>query len=248
MKEVSCKMTGPLVREAERQKHPVHILTEGTPYTLAQLKNGKERVHWHEFARIMANSRQFWSLDDIAEMGARAVASPWMLPITAVARLILSPRDFYFWINRPGQGAGNLMFTCIKPSCRDVGPNEVEIVLKLAEGYQPCREFFYMSIGGFAVVSQVLGMRRAHVTIEELPDGARYRVKYPSGGGWLLKLFKLIARPFRAQAAARQLMLANETLEARYQELETTRGVLALQATKLRTANEIGQLIHGDLD
>jgi len=29
-----------------------------------------------------------------------------MLPVTLVARLLFSPKDFYFWINKPGKGAG----------------------------------------------------------------------------------------------------------------------------------------------
>src|SRR5581483_2658754 len=128
MKEVSCKMIAPVLREAERQKLPVDRLAEGTPYDLAYLKNGKERVHWHEYARLMQNARAFWDDDDLIEIGARIVVSPWMLPITLFGRVLFSPRDFYLWMDLTDQGACNLMCSCIRTtSCRETGPNCHEI-------------------------------------------------------------------------------------------------------------------------
>jgi signal transduction histidine kinase len=244
MKEVSCKMVAGVLREAQRRRIPVERLAEGVPYDRAHLMNGKERIHWHEFARIMENARQFWSEDDLIEIGARMVLSPWMLPINLVARLLLTPKAFYFWVNRPDQGAGNLMFTCIRPSCRETGPNELAIELKLAEGYPPCREFFVLTIGGFIAIPQVVGLKRAQVTMEALSDGARYHIKYPRGGGAIPQIVKWLARPFRANAAARQLMDMNATLESRYQELDDARQRLAAQAIQLETANAIGKRVH----
>ncbi len=248
MKEVSCKVLAPVLREAEKRKLPVDALTDGTPYTLAHFKNAKERIHWNEFAQVMANARLFWTEKEFEEIGAKIIISPFLKPMTVVARLLFSARDFYFWVARSGEGGGNLLFTCVQPSCRDTGPNQVEIDLTLNEGYVPCREFFVMSIGGMAVIPEVLGLKRAKVEMIDLPRGARYVIQYPSGGGALMWFFKTLARPFRTEVAARQLMSVNKDLEARYQELDHAKSVLALQAKQLQTAQNIGEVIHSDLD
>jgi len=136
----------------------------------------------------------------------------------------------------------------MKPACREAGPNRLEIDLITADGYQPCHEFYLMTQGAFHAVPTVLRLPRSKVEMVKVPQGVRYHVEYPAGGGFLRALVKAIAWPFTARAVARQLMEANEVLEARYQELETAKTVLALQTTKLRTAHEIGELVHGDLD
>ena len=250
MKEVSCKVIAPLIRDAEKQRLPVNRFTDGMPYSLAHLRSGKERIAWHEFMRVMQNARAFWPHDDsIVELGRRIVISPIMAPLTIVARMLFSAKEVYFWVNKgPNQGAGNLLFTNILPACRETGPNRLEIELLVHDGYPVCREFLLLSKGGFIAVPQVLGLSPARVEMEELPSGARYQVQYPSGGGWLRRFFRLFAWPFTARAVARQLMDANQVLEARYQELDEARKVLALQATQLRTANSISQAIMGDLD
>jgi len=61
LKEVSCKVIFPVLRQAEKKKGAAEILTRGTPYSLAHLRNGKERVSWDEFLLIMRNAREIWT-------------------------------------------------------------------------------------------------------------------------------------------------------------------------------------------
>jgi signal transduction histidine kinase len=248
LKEVSCKVIAPVLREAQRRKLPPDTLTDGTPYSLAYLRNGRQRLHWHEFIRIMANARKVWNEQELVEIGGKIVGSPIMLPFNIIARVLFTARDFYFYINKSGAGVGNQLFTHITPSCRDVGPNRLEIDLITAEGYPLSREFHLLTKGAFQVVPTVLWLPAAEVEMEDLPNGVRYHVRYPEGGGFPRKLIKALAWPFTARVAAHQLMEANEVLETRYQELDQARLVLANQATQLRTAHRISQLIHGDLD
>jgi signal transduction histidine kinase len=248
VKEVSCKVIAPVVREAERCKFPPTALTEGTPYSLAHLRNGRERITWNEFIQIMANARRLWTEEQLVEIGSKIVASPLMLPFTIVARILFTPRDFYFYINKQGEGVGSQLFTHIVSSCRDVGPNQLEIELITTEGYPVCREFHLLTKGAFQMVPAMLWLPRSEVEMVDLPNGVRYHVKYPDGGGLPRRFLKAVAWPFTARTAARQLMEANHVLETRYQELDNNRLVLANQATQLRTAHRISQLIHGDLD
>jgi signal transduction histidine kinase len=248
LKEVSCKVTGTLLREAQRRKIPSAALLEGLPYTLPHLKNKQERIHWTEFAQLLRNVAKSWSEDDFVRFGSSLVFSPLVRPLAIIAGLLFTPKDFYFWVNKPGKGGGNMLFSCVKPTCRAIGHNQVEIELTLDEGYEHCRPFFLISKGGFIVLPKLLNLSSAEVEMSETARSAIYHVTYPEGGGILGKVVRLLAAPFRAQAVARQLMENNEVLEARYQELETAKTILALQTTKLRTAHEIGELVHGELD
>ncbi|MBI3179724.1 MAG: HAMP domain-containing histidine kinase, partial [Deltaproteobacteria bacterium] len=54
--------------------------------------------------------------------------------------------------------------------------------------------------------------------------------------------------PFTVRAAARELKEAHETLLDRYEQLEDVRTQLDRQATRLRTAHRVNELIQADLD
>ena len=116
MKEVSCKVIAQVLREAERRTLPAGALTAGTDYSLAQLKNPKERIHWDEFVQIMANARKIWSEEQLIEIGGRIARSPIMLAFNIVARVLFTAKDFYFFVNKSGGGPGNLLFPCVRPS------------------------------------------------------------------------------------------------------------------------------------
>jgi signal transduction histidine kinase len=234
LKEVSCKVIAPVLREAKRRRLSQDALTRGTPYSIEHLTNGRRRVDWQEFVQIMRNAREYWNEQQLVAIGGRIVSSPIMLPFNIMARVLFTPRDFYFYINKGGQGVGNQLFTNITPSCRDVGPNQLEIELITASGFAVCREFHLLTKGAFTVVPKVLWLPPSTVEMEDLPNGVRYHVRYPQGGGILRRAFKGLAFPFTARTAARQLMEANEHLETR--------------STQLQTAHRISQLIHGDLD
>ncbi|MCU1281005.1 MAG: sensor histidine kinase/response regulator, partial [bacterium] len=163
---------------------------------------------------------------------------------TVVARLLFTVREFYLWISSSAP-----VFTCIRGGpTEELGPNRMVISALLDEGYAPCREFSLITVGGFTQLPRLFGLPPATVVLTETPDGARFDVTYPSGGGALAWIRRAVTWPFTVRAAARELKAANEALLIRYQELEEARTVLAMQATQLSVAHTISQLIHGDLD
>jgi len=249
MKEVSCSVTAPLIKEFRRQKLPAPELAEGTGYGLEHLENKHERIEWRAFLRLVANARAHWNDEDFQAYGASFLRSPIIRSFTVFARLLFTVREFYQWIAKGGIGGGAQMFTCIHPGpLREPGPNRLEISAFVDEGYATCREFFLITLGGFTALPRVFGLPPATVVMREGNNGAVYDITYPRGGGALAWLRKLLTWPFTVRVAARELKDAHEVLQQRYAELEEARGVLALQATQLGVAHTISQLIHGDLD
>lgn len=249
VKEVSCKVLAGVVREAERKKLGPNCLTEGTAYDLTHLRDPRERIDWQDFIQIMANARKIWTEEEMIDIGKRVAASRLFLSLALIARLLFTPKDFYFYLNKGNaDGGGGMFFTNMTPTIRETGRNELEIELLTADGYSLCREFYLITLGAFTVVPALLGLPPAEITMSDVPRGMRYQVKYPPGGGVLRRILKALSWPFTAHAVARQLMESNEVLEKRYQDIERARIALAAQATKLRTAHTVGQLVQENLD
>jgi signal transduction histidine kinase len=244
MKEVACSVTAPLIKEFRKQGLPAAALAEGTGYGIAHLENKHERIEWRSFLQLVANARRHWGDDDFKAYGASFMKSPIIRSFTVVARLLFTVREFYLWISSSAP-----VFTCIHGGpTEELGPNRMVISALLDEGYTPCREFSLITVGGFTELPRLFGLPAATVVLHEMPDGARFDVTYPNGGGALAWIRRALTWPFTVRAAARELKAANEALLVRYAELDEARHVLALQATQLSVAHTISQLIHGDLD
>ncbi|MBX3193260.1 MAG: hypothetical protein KF819_40120, partial [Labilithrix sp.] len=196
----------------------------------------------------MANARRAFTDDDYVAIGRSYFRSPTLRFASVIARLLFSPIDFYRWLTKPRQGVGNQMFTCITTSLREVDASTIEIELQIPEGFAMCRDFFVVTKGNLIEMPRLTGAPEAQVELIEIPRGARYRILVPQGGAALRRLRRLFAWPFALRAAAGELKEAHETLQERYEQLEEARLKLDRQATQLRTAHTVSQLIHGDVD
>ncbi|HEX9103805.1 MAG TPA: ATP-binding protein, partial [Polyangia bacterium] len=154
----------------------------------------------------------------------------------------------YRYTNSTRRGFGRQLFACVAPQQREVGPNHLVLDLTIPEGYRSCHAYWVISAAGLRAMPRILGLGAAKVTWQPIENGARFDIVYPSGGGALAFVRRFFSWPFTVRAAARELKDANESLQARYEELAEARGVLALQATQLSVGHTISQLIHRDLD
>ncbi|MGZ3438766.1 MAG: ATP-binding protein, partial [Polyangia bacterium] len=248
LKEVACKAIGVFIRRAERDKIPLDRLFAGVEYSVDHLKNKNERIDWDAFVQFLDNADAIWGEAELGRIGVAFVESPFFRPFAVIARLLFSPLDFYRYANSAGRGVGHQLFSCVTPHQREVGPNHIVLDLTLPDGYRQSRPYWIVSAGGLKSMPRILGLKAASVTWTPIDNGARFDIVYPSGGGALAFLRRIVSWPFTVRAAARELKDANETLQARYEELEEAREVLAVQATQLSVAHTISQLIHGDLD
>src|SRR5215831_14464939 len=75
-----------------------------------------------------------------------------------------------------------------------------------------------------------------------------FRVRYNRRRSTLGSVLRVLSWPFTARTAARELKDAHETLFERYLEIEDARAKLDRQATQLRTAHAVNDLVARDLD
>jgi len=247
MNEVSCKNLGIFFQRARKDGVAEEELVRGVAVPVDRLKDKRERIDWDAFVAFMANAGRVWSQEQLIEIGRKWTSSPPLRGISVVARLLFKPLELYQYFFGP-EGAGQQMFACVSSQLFVLGPQELVIDFAVDEGYAPCPEFFYVSCGGNAGVSRLLGLPFADVEMTWTTHGARYHISLPKGGGSLAFLRRWLTRPFSARAAAKELKDANAALQLRYRELEAARTEVALQAKKLKTAHRISEVVHRNLD
>lgn len=248
MNEVSCRVFEIFERPLAAKGVGAEAMVAGTAVTLAKLRNKKERIGWHEFVLIMHNLRAYFTDDEYLELGRAHIRSPPLRFAFVIGRLLFSPMELYRWFNKPREGVGNQLFTCIIPNYRELSANEIELDLTLPAGYEVCWEFCILAAGNMEELPRLLGLPRSTVTLTPIAGGGRFRVVVPQHTPRLARLWGVLTWPFTVRAAARELKDAHETLIVRYLELEDARAKLDRQATQLRTAHSVNDLVQRDLD
>lgn len=247
MKEVSCRVFEIFFGPLAAKKLPAETLVDGTDLSLATLRDKHERIDWAVFVAVMRNVRESFTDDELVEMGRMHLRTPMTRFASVIARLLFSPMEFYEWVFTKS-GVGVQLFSHVEPSSRPVSPTQLELSLSLPDGYEMCWEFFTITKGNLTEMPRLLGYPEAKVELERTTRGARYHVTVPQGASILTRLRRALLWPFTARAAAGELKAAHEELQQRYGELEAAQKTLDYQATKLRTAHAVSQLVHGDID
>ena len=246
--EVSCKALEILFKGIQGTTTSPAVFEEAAGVPLALLRNPKKRISWGAFARVMAAAGGIWPDEALVGLGESFLQMGALRPMGYMARLVFSPSDFFKWIFKAGGGAGNAIFTCVTPSVREIGPGVLEITMALTDGQPVSREFFLLTKGNIQGIPALFAMPPATVEMTLHEASASYLVHIPPGGGWLKRAWQALMSPFRAVRIARHLRASNDELVGRYLELEKARSVLADQAQKLETINELGQrlILVGD--
>jgi len=115
-------------------------------------------------------------------------------------------------------------------------------------GYEVCWEFFLVTAGNMEEIPRLLGLPRSTVTLTPIPSGGRFHIVVPQRTPLFARVWRVLSWPFTMRTAARELKDAHETLSERYLELEDARTKLDRQATQLRTAHSVNDLVQRDLD
>ena len=250
MAEVSCRALGVLLKTARRRQVADAVLLDGVRYDLPYLRNTKHRIEWDAFVRILHNTRAVWSLQELSNLNEAFMRSPFFSYVGVVARLLFSARDLFDWICKRSVGGGAQLFSnCVKPSYEHIGDDITVIRLEIQPPYTASPEFFWMTRGAFISMPRLVGAGDAAVDMT-IDDGrlATYRVRYNRRRSALGSVLRALSWPFTARAAARELKDAHESLIERYLEIEHARARLDRQATQLRTAHAVNDLVARDLD
>jgi signal transduction histidine kinase len=140
------------------------------------------------------------------------------------------------------------MFTCVVPTHREISDSECEVELVLPDEFEVCWPFFLLSKGNFEEMPRLLGYPAADVQLDRIARGGRYHITVPRRPRLVVRIFRTLTSPFTVRAAARELRDAHETLIERYLEIEDAKAKLDRQATQLRTAHTVNDLVQRDLD
>ncbi|HSR95711.1 MAG TPA: ATP-binding protein, partial [Kofleriaceae bacterium] len=248
MREVASKVMliffGPLAAKGIA----LEDMLRGTNVSLATLRKRNERIDWTDLCVMHRNLRPFFTDDELVEVGRSYFRSKGLRFAFVIGRVLLTPMGFYRFINKPRVGSGNQMFNCILPNQREISDSECVVDLTLPEGFEVCWDFFLLSKGNLIEMPRLLGYPAANVELERLPRGGRYHITIPKRTRLFARVLRAITWPFTVRAAARELQEAHETLVERYDEIEEARAKLDRQATQLRTAHSVNDLVQRDLD
>src|SRR5687768_893567 len=106
MKEVSCRVLDIFFRDLKRRRLSPQLLAIGSGYSVDHLRNKNERIEWASFVRIMTNASQIWSKEDCIRLGGAFFQNPLMRPFSLIARILFTPKAFYFWVTKKREGMG----------------------------------------------------------------------------------------------------------------------------------------------
>ncbi|MCC6625573.1 MAG: hypothetical protein IT385_30325 [Deltaproteobacteria bacterium] len=247
MNEISCRNLEFCFRQLKRENRPLETLIQGVDVPLALVLDKNQHIDWSAFVKIMKNASGIWSEGELAEIGRGYLRSPFMRPVSLVGRLLFKPIDLYRYFLRRN-GAGTRHFKCITSDLTELDERHLVCELSIDEGFEPCPEFFIITKGGIAGFSRVLGLPMAGVEMDWTARGARYTIELPEGGGKLAFIRRALSWPFTVWRAGSELRETYETLQKRYNELDSARIMLDAQAMKLETAHAIAAIVHRSLD
>jgi PAS domain S-box-containing protein len=232
---VSCFALQYVFHELERRGQPIEPFVRDLPYSLAHLRDPRERVDWATLCTVAERCEHFWGERELTELGERAHRSPLVRWMTIVARTLFTPTEYYRFALREFCQK----FACIEPLLQEIGPGRMHCHLYMREGYEPCPALFRALLGGFRIMPTLLGMSRAEVSCELLPTGVVYDVRLTQqGGGRLAWLRRLVTWPIAARWAARELRDAHAILHERYVELVRKDAALLESERSLRALME----------
>jgi signal transduction histidine kinase len=248
MREVASKVFHIFFRPLVAKGVALDSMVEGTSVSLATLQRRNGRIDWSDLCTIHRNLRPHFTDEELVEIGRSYFRSRGLRFAFVIGRALLTPMGFYRFINKPRAGAGNQMFTCVVPQHREISDTRCEVELTLPEGYEVCWDFFLISKGNFEEMPRLLGYPASQVELERIPHGGRYHITIRQRTRLVTRILRTLTWPFTVRAAARELRDAHETLIERYHEIEDAKAQLDRQATQLRTAHTVNDLVQRDLD
>ena len=248
MNEVSCKALSMVWPALARKGIPIERVLAGTGLTVQRMHDRNERIDWAQFVAVMKQLRPHFSDPEYVELGREFLRTPSLRFALTIARLLFSAMDFYRWMNKPHNGVGNQIFTCVTPSHRELAPNVIEMELVVAPGFEVCQDFFLVTLGNMEELPKLLGLARSVVTMTPIERGMRYHVVVPAGVPPLARAWRVVTRQVSARDAGRELKAAHEALLDRFVEVDRTKLQVERQAAQLRVAHAVNALVQGTGD
>ena len=196
-------------------------LADGTGYSVAHLRNTRERIAWKAFLVLLENLGQILSDEELLALGRKQLDLQVHRALLLPGRLLFSLRDIYIWGSGPnGPVAQTLAAQTM--TCTALGPNRLRHAVTIAPGYDNRREFWLLRQGFLESVPRAFGLPFAKVTLTKKSETeGYYDIELPDSETLVHRLRKRTSWFFAAREAATELRRVNEDLHRRYLELQS---------------------------
>jgi signal transduction histidine kinase len=195
-------------------------LTAGVPYSLEHLRRRRNWIDWASFAVLLGNAGRQLSREQLEEIGESMIRARAYRPLFAIAGLLPSPASFIAWMSSSGARGSKQFFRCVDATCERIGPNEIELVQQVAEGYANPPEFWIVSRSVQRAIPRIFGQPEADVEMEAIERGTRMRIRYREGGSLGRRVGSWLGRTLISKGAKRELKEAYEELQRRCDDLD----------------------------
>jgi PAS domain S-box-containing protein len=212
-KEVSGRVLIPIWEGVRALGKNPDELAIGSGATIEQLTRANERFSWATFSRVMTNLGAMLTDEQIVELGATAMDSPFLRVLLLPARLLFGIDDIYRFAFGPSGTAAQLIAVNDVLVVR-LGPDHLRMHVRLLPGYAVSRENFLLLRGALGALARIAV--REHATIDHvaLADGAVFDIHIAESAG----LLGLARRRF--SRSDEELRRAHDELFERYNDLE----------------------------
>jgi signal transduction histidine kinase/DNA-binding response OmpR family regulator len=181
-------------------------------------------------------------------MGVNWAKSSAFRPFAAAQRLLFNMSKIFPWARDLLKRTGSEFITCVEFDIDDYDHHGFQVRLQIKDGFEFCREYFLITKGAMSLIPAFRGYKQARVEMQWIWNGAIFKVSLESRIGRYIWWQKRISWFLAAKAAFKQLTDANDALYRQYQELDKARLVHEQQAIQLKTAYQISQVIHQQLN
>lgn len=212
------------IKKCDNEGPPFKELLVGVPYSETDLRFNRKRIDWEGFIPFMQNVGRIWSTEQLEEIGRDYARSYVTRAASIVGKILFSPKDFYKWACTKGHAPST--FTCVASKFIDMGKNRLQIILWMKDGYQPCKEFFYINTGVFSEAPKMIGYPESSVSMRLEGNSAVYDIEYIDNLNIAAFFRRIIRWPISIWSAGRELKETLESLQKSYVEVIEARNTL----------------------
>ncbi len=177
---ISCAHLAWIFPLCQTRKIQIRQVLRGTRIEDADLSDSEEFLHWNDFADVVSNLGKFLDEYDLRSIGR----SFWN---AGVFRLQASIGQVTFGVREQFLATWGYSGLCSRefPFLSEVDFKEqgrLTVRVTIKEGLQPCYPYLSILSGQMEGLTEALGLPRAEVTMQSIPNGALYSVKYQESG------------------------------------------------------------------